>query len=156
AVAVLDARGRMVSTSRSWPAPRVDLGDRDYVQALTRDASPADVISVPVINRTTHVLTIMFARKFTAADGQLLGIVVSGIQLDYPEKLFASVTLDGDSSFALYRRDGMLLARFPRSDANIGRTFTRDEGFDDLLASLDHGTLQRRSMVDGQLRLIAP
>ena len=34
AMAVLDAHGRMVSSSRSMPAPQVDLSDRDYFRAL--------------------------------------------------------------------------------------------------------------------------
>ncbi len=156
AMALLDAHGRMVSTSRSLPAPQVDLSDRDYFRALAGDASPDSVISEPVLNRTSHALTIMFARKFTAADGRFLGVVSSGIQLDYFEQIFSRIALDGDSSFALYRRDGLLLARYPHADPNIGRTFTRSEGFDNLLDSLDRGTFRRLSMVDGKYRLIAP
>ena len=156
AMALLDAHGRMVSTSRSFPAPQVDLSDREYFRALAGDASPDSVISEPVLNRTSHALTVMFARKFTATDGRFLGIVSSGIQLDYFEKIFSRIALDGDSSFALYRRDGLLLARHPRVDPDIGRTFTRSEGFDSLLDFLDHGTFRRLSMVDGKYRLIAP
>jgi diguanylate cyclase (GGDEF)-like protein len=156
AMALLDAHGRMVSTSRSLPAPQIDLGDREYFRALAGDASPNFVISEPVVNRASHALTIMFARKFTAADGRFLGIVSSGVQLDYFETIFSRIALGADSSFALYRRDGLLLARYPHVDPDIGRTFTRSEGFDSLLDSLDGGTLRRLSMVDGKYRLIAP
>ena len=45
AIALLDAHGRMVSTSRTTPAPQVDLADRDYFGALAADASPDSVIS---------------------------------------------------------------------------------------------------------------
>ncbi len=153
-MALLDAHGRMVSTSRIWPSQPVDLGDREYFRALAADASPDSVISEPVLNGASHALTIMLARKFSAADGRFLGIVSSGIELDYFEKNFSRIALDGESSFALYRRDGLLMARYPHVD--IGRTFTRSEGFDSLLDSLDGGTFRRLSMVDGKYRLIAP
>ncbi len=156
AMAVLDAHGRMVSSSRSMPAPQVDLSDRDYFRALATDASPNSVISEPVLNRTTRALTIMFARKFTAADGRFLGVVSSGVQLNYFEKIFSRIALDGDSSFALHRRDGLLLARYPQVDPNIGRTLTHSESFASLLDSIDRGTLRQLGMVDGRYRLIAP
>jgi diguanylate cyclase (GGDEF)-like protein/PAS domain S-box-containing protein len=156
AMALLDAHGRMISTSRSMPAPQVDLGDRDYFHALADDTSTTSVIGEPVLNRASPTLTVTFARKLTAADGRFLGIVTSGIQLDHFDKIFSRIALEGESAFGLMRRDGMLLVRYPHVDPNIGRTFTRSEGLDSLLDSLDGGTVRRLSMVDGKYRIIAP
>jgi hypothetical protein len=41
AIALVDVHGTLLNTSRAWPAPPIELGDRDFVQALLNRASSA-------------------------------------------------------------------------------------------------------------------
>jgi diguanylate cyclase (GGDEF)-like protein len=156
AIALIDTRGRLVNSSRLWPAPTVDLGDRDYIAALLAGNSVPTFIGAPVENRLNGSWSIVLARNITSSSGHVLGIVGCNIALSYFEGIFSRIALNDGSSFALYRRDGMLLARYPHVNPNIGRKFGPDEGFNALLDALDHGTVRRRSMVDGAYRLIVP
>ena len=156
AMAVIDASGRILNSSRSWPVRLPDVADRDFFQAFSRDTSLGSFISQPTLNRANGTWSVMFARGFTAPDGRLLGIVSSSIQLAYYEQIYSQISLEGSGSFALYRRDGMLLARYPHADANIGRNYSDDDSFTGLLAATDHSSMRRISVLDGKYRVIAP
>ena len=114
-------------------------------------------ISEPLQSQTTGKWTIYFSRRFEAPDGQLIGIVVSTIVVDYFEQLYSpDLSLDGDgSAFSLYRSDGMLLARYPHVDPKIGTTFDQTENYNRMLGALDRGVARFTSMLDGKDRLVA-
>lgn len=156
AIRLIDTQGRLVNSSRLWPAPPVDLSDRDYVTMLLTNDAAASFIGAPVQDRLNGSWTIAFAGKVTSASGRILGIVSCNFALSYFEGIFSRISLDAGSSFALYRQDGMLLARYPHVDPTIGRKFGAAQGFDALLNALDHATVRRPSMVDGVYRLIVP
>lgn len=50
---IADDKGRVIVFSRSFPAPEINIGDRDYFQAhtLAREENLARFISKPVRNR---------------------------------------------------------------------------------------------------------
>lgn len=156
AITLMDTRGRLVNSSRVWPAPPADFSDRDYIARLLADNAAHNFIGAPVQDRLDGSWTIVLAQKITSANGHVLGIVTCSFALSYVEGIFSRISLDAGSSFALYRRDGMLLARYPHVDRNIGRMFGTQEGFGPLLNALDHATVRRFSMIDGVYRLIVP
>ncbi len=100
--------------------------------------------------------TIYLGRRFQAVDGQLIGIVVSTIEIDYFEHAYAQLPLTGGGSYTLYRSDGMLLARYPHVDPLIGTTFAATRNFNRILGTLDGGVSRFKSMLDGQDRLVLP
>ena len=112
AVTIVSASGRLVNFSRSWPVPDVRLDDRDYFQAL-RDSHDRTFLSEPVVNRGSGTPTIYLARRLSAPDGTFLGIVLGAIQLSSFDRLYASLQLGDGNVIALWRRDGVLLARYP-------------------------------------------
>jgi diguanylate cyclase (GGDEF)-like protein len=148
--------GKLINSSLAWPIRNVGLADRDYVQALVADPSRVSFISMPVRNRTSGAWTILFARAFTAPDGRLIGIVSVSMDLAAFEQLFSRIAVSDDASVSLFRRDGVLLVRYPHLDPEIGKMYSVNPDFDGLLAVLDHSAVQRTSMIDGKQRLIAP
>src|SRR5262249_17776937 len=66
------------------------------------------------------------------------------------------IAVSDDASFALYRRDGVLLARHPHVDPKIGQSFGATTNFARLLGSLDRDTVIQVSPIDGRERMIAP
>jgi diguanylate cyclase (GGDEF)-like protein len=155
ALSLHDTDGKLINFSRSWPAPDIDVRDRDFIKILLVPKPPMTVISEPLKSKTTGQWTIYFSRRFVAPDGRFIGIVLSTIFMDYFEQLFAGISLSDDGGFGLYRSDGMLLARFPQADPQIGLTFDGTDNFNRMRASLDHGVARITSMIDGKDRLVA-
>jgi diguanylate cyclase (GGDEF)-like protein len=155
ALSLHDADGNLINFSRSWPAPGIDVRDRDFIKVLLGPDPPKTVISQPQKSMTTGQSTVFFSRRFEAPDGQLIGIVLSTIFTDYFEQLFSRISLSDASSFALFRNDGMLLVRYPQAATSIGTTFKRIENFNRSRASLDHGVTRITSTIDGKDRMIA-
>jgi diguanylate cyclase (GGDEF)-like protein len=156
ALALVDRYGQLRNISRSWPTPRVDDADRDFVQAQLAPGAPPLFISAPSQSRISGRWTIYFTRRFSASDGRLIGIVAATIETDYFEQFFSRISLTGEGSFALYRNDGMLLARYPHVDREIGKTFGDTATFTRVLGSVVGGAVMQASLLDGRSRLIAP
>jgi len=156
AVALISRGGYVVSVSQGWPIARIDVTDRDFFQAFMQDPSRSPFIGAPVQIRSTGAWAILFARAFVGPDGRLIGIVDTIFELNGFERLFARLAVSGDASFSLFRGDGVLLARHPRVDADIGRNYGANRDFHSLAASVDREVLVRESLIDGQPRLIAP
>ncbi len=135
ALSLHDANGKLINFSRSWPAPDIDVRDRDFIAELLAPNAPKTFISAPLQSKTTGKWTIYFSRRFEAPDGRLIGIVVSSIFADYFEQFFASIVVDSDGDgksdggFSLYRGDGLLLVRFPHADPKIGTSFGQTENY---------------------------
>lgn len=156
AVTAIDAEGNLLNFTRYWPIPRVNVADRDYFQALLSDPDRESYIGQPVPNRGTGSWTIYLARRVTGVDGEFLGLILGAIELDYFERLYASVTRGDHSAIALLRQDGTLLARHPHIAPVIGRSVGNTELFRSLAAQGRRGASVRQpSPADGLDRLVA-
>jgi PAS domain S-box-containing protein len=155
AVTMINAQGKLINFSRYWPIPAVNVADRDYFKALKSDSSLTSFVSEPVRNRGTGTWTIYIARKFAGPNGEFLGLVLGAMELQYFEKFFGSIALGPSSAIALFRRDGVLLARHPRVDPLIGRSYGTGALFIKLLANSDQGVGRQTGVIDNEDRLIA-
>ena len=152
-----DRRGRLLNTSVAWPPPAIEDGDRDFIRGLAAADLPGTFISAPSRSKVTGNWNIYFSRRVESADGGLIGFVVSAIEMDYFEHFYAQLPLTGGGSFALFRRDGLLMARYPHVDPQVGKSFAASMNFGDMLASLDRSGVTRvKSQFDGKDRLIVP
>jgi len=154
AITLIDSNGKLINFSRYWPIPVVNVRDRDYFKALKSDTQMSSFISEPVRNRGTGSWTIYRAQKIVAQNGEFLGMILGAIELRYFETFFSRIALDPGSSISLFRRDGILLARYPRVDSLIGSSF-KNALFRKLLANSDHGAGRQIGIVDGKERIIA-
>ena len=82
--------------------------------------------------------------------------MVSTIQIDFFEQFYAKLPLTGGGSFSLYRRDGMLLARYPHLDPAIGKIYAATMNFKLVVDALDHGVIRVTSVLDGKDRMVVP
>lgn len=154
AITVVDLRGKLINFSRFWPIPAIDISDRDFFQELMSDPKAARVVSRAVRARGDGSWTIYVARKVWAPDGTLLGLVLGAMDVSYFESLYGSIAPDADYVISLFRTDGVLEARYPRSDtvgqqfSTVGASLIRASGASD-------GVIRNRSPIDGLDRLIA-
>jgi diguanylate cyclase (GGDEF)-like protein/PAS domain S-box-containing protein len=153
---LFDRHGQLLNFSRSWPPPAINGSDRDFIREITAAGTPQTFVSEPSRGKVTGQWEIYLSRRFEGADGRLLGFVVSTIEIHYFEQYYAKLPLTGGGSFVLYRRDGMLIARYPRLDDQVGRTFAATANFRRVLGVLDHGVIRQNSALTGEDRLIVP
>jgi diguanylate cyclase (GGDEF)-like protein len=149
AVSVVSREGKLLNFSRPWPVPARDVTDRAYFKALKADPNLGNYISEPVQNRGSGTWTIFLARRVNGANGEFLGIILGAIEMRYFEDFYRAISHGEGGAITLQRLDGVVLARFPKSDA-IGKTF-----YDSwhLLQGGVSGTLREPSFIDGRMRI---
>ena len=86
------------------------------------------------------------------ANGDLLGVVAGGIELQYLQSFFGSIALGESASISLFRNDGVLLVRYPQIEGAVGKSFTE---FIEPLKSREHVTLRLSGRLTGEDRLFA-
>ena len=115
-VALVDADGQLVNTSRVWPSPAVGLTDRDYYRHLSTTRGPTLFVSELVVNRVSGLRTVLFSKRLEARDGAFLGLILIGVRAAYFEHMYRSIHSVRDQSLALTRTDGTVLVRYPSND----------------------------------------
>ena len=156
--------GRLINFSRAFPAPAVNLADRDYMRAHLADDRLAMFLSAPVSNRGTGRWTFYLARKLHAVDGRPIGIAIVGIECEYFQRFYASIDSAREGvSVSLLRRDGLLLARQPPLDDYVGKSFAGGPMF--RLLDGSGASAPRTALISGprvvdrsdtRVRLVAP
>jgi hypothetical protein len=163
-ISIVGNDGRLISFSRSFPTPAINLADRDYLQAHLADDSLALFLSTPVKNRGTGRWTFYLARKLRGTDGRMVGLAIVGIECEYFQHFYESIDSAREGvTVLLLRRDGLLLARQPPIDEFVGRSFAGGPVFQ-LLARAG-SNVPRTAFIDGprvvdrldaRPRLVAP
>lgn len=151
---IVNAQGRMINFSRQWPVPDIDVSDRDFFKAFQSDSNLTTFIGAPVRNRVTGTWVMHLARKISGPSGEFLGLTSAAIELEYLQNNFSDIAFEPGSGISLFRDDGMLLARNPRTESEIGRRFPAAVGLT-LVSNADHGVGVSVGGIDGQLRLVA-
>jgi signal transduction histidine kinase len=123
-IAIIDLHGQVLVNSQAFPAPHVNVHDRDYFKAHLAQPALDLYLSAPVLSRDTGRWTFFLARKIRAADGRMLGLVITGVEVAYFERFYKSVNLDdAHTAVQLLRRDGMPLARHPQRTGVMPATY---------------------------------
>src|SRR6266700_46085 len=112
-ITITDAQGIIVNSSRFWPIPPLSVAEREYYKALKANQYPTSVLSELILNRTTGTASIYLARKFFGPNGQMIGIVVGGMEQKYFERYFGTINLGTGSVISLLRLNGELIASHP-------------------------------------------
>ncbi|SAK60262.1 sensor histidine kinase/response regulator [Caballeronia glebae] len=115
ALSVLDSHGRLLLSSRFFPAPNVSVGDRaDFI--ATRDSHATFHVSMPERGRVknTDMVNTLSARY--AKDGRFLGEISIAVRRDYLIDFYRELAASEPAlTLALHRDDGAVLARFPQA-----------------------------------------
>ncbi|WP_375410370.1 cache domain-containing protein, partial [uncultured Methylobacterium sp.] len=153
AVTIIGADGRLINFSRSFPAPVIDLSDRDYFIRLRDTEISGPFVTEPVQNRGNGTWTIYLARRLVGEDGRFVGLVLGAIDLRYFDSFYRSLKLGGEAAISLWRKDGMLLTREP-AIAGVGQTF-RIKAFAPDVVQAQEGYYEDTMAMDGRSRLVA-
>lgn len=154
AISLVDMRGNLVAFSREFPAPVINLSDREHFRQLTGAAVAEPFMSEPVENRATGKWTVYLSRRIVDASGAVIGLVYGAVELKYFLDLYGSLDISRDSSVALWRQDGTLLARRPMVAGGIGRRFST-LAVDSLTPASPPLVYETDESIDGQPRMVA-
>lgn len=114
--------GTAINFTRSWPVPKINLGDRDYFKAQKDNPNLGVFISKPVQNRGNGKYTFYLTRRLNDPQGRFMGIVLVGLSSEFYGKFYERVSPGNGTRISLLRKDLTLLARYPHDDKLIGTT----------------------------------
>ncbi len=147
ALTIVDNRGQLVNSSRSWPPPDINVADRNYFKTLRDNPDLGYVVSSLQINRVTGQEAIFLAHRISGTDGAFLGVLLGTVAASRLEKSFVSLLPSASGAISLYRRDGTLLIRQPRSKSPAELSPQIKSFFERTIAGAEGGEL--RTGVDG-------
>ncbi len=155
-IALVDADGHFINFNHPLPMPVVDVADRPYFQLLRDNPIQTSVIPDPFIARQNNMWALVVVHRIASVDGRFLGITLGGVVLSYFENLYKTVSNGEQTSIALTRSDGVLLARYPPVPGAVGKAFTRGGIVAKMAASgASSEVVLVNSQIDGEERLVA-
>lgn len=140
---IVAANGDVINFTRSHPAPSINLADRDYFQAHLKQPNLGIHVSRPVRNKGNGEWTFYLSRRLNGSKGEFLGLALVGFSSTFLSDFYKKINLGADATVTLYRRDYMVLARWPHDDklmAKLNPTGSSFKVIDGLNKS--HGVLQ--------------
>ena len=154
-LALINADGELINSSRGWPAPTAMIGDREHFRHLRDNNDDTLFISEPVRSRVDGAWTIYLNRRLNGPQNEFLGIAEASVPIDQLAQFYKAVDLGEGSGIALWRRDGTLLARYPVVESLIGSSLKNQMPFGEADENLDHGGVLMAGRLDGVSRYIA-
>ena len=153
-IAVADQDGQVVASTAAWPAPAVNVYDRDYFQAARADTGDGLHISAPIKNRINGEDTIVFARRLSGSNGEFIGIAYVAVNIGYFEVIYESIKSVRNLRFTLVHTNGTILLRYPNSSDRAGQKISRGSGWYDVV-SKGGGNFRSPAYFDGEVRLVS-
>jgi signal transduction histidine kinase/CheY-like chemotaxis protein len=110
AIALIDRTGQLVALSHEYPAPSINVSDREYFRHHRDDPSVEDYLGEANIARYSGETNFYLTRRVNDSQGRFLGIIVVALPHSFFENFFAAVSKEKPFSIILYRTDYKPLA----------------------------------------------
>ncbi len=151
-IRVLDESGHVVELSGTAAPPAETFLDREYFQVHKARSDLGTYISAPFRLHRDGQWAISLSRRISHPDGSFAGVVVGKMRLSYFQDLFESLALGKQGSINLFRTDGILIARYPYIEDDVGH----DLGYMEVFRRLKNepsGQFVTTAVLDGVRRL---
>lgn len=112
-LSILTPEGQLVTSSRLYPPPRLELGDRDYVIAQTEHWDHELFIGSPVATRTTGETVVPISRRIVNDGGRFIGVIAGGLDIGFLQELVTDTAPQDGLVLGIFRNDGHALACLP-------------------------------------------
>jgi diguanylate cyclase (GGDEF)-like protein/PAS domain S-box-containing protein len=153
-IAVADQNGDVLVSTAHWPAPKINIADRDYFQKARDQPLDALAISSPIRNRVNGEMTVVFARRMSDARGAFIGIVYVSVTTSYFEIVYDAIKSVRDFTFTLALKDGTILVRHPMPKTRAGPMIPRGSAWHTIIAE-GGGSYRSVGNFDGRTRLVS-
>ncbi|OBV37814.1 hybrid sensor histidine kinase/response regulator [Janthinobacterium psychrotolerans] len=141
---IVGADGTLVASTRAYPAPPVNLAERDYVAYHREHRDAGQHVSAPVQNKVNGKWTFYLSRRIDGAGGQFIGVALVGLSCDFFSDFFRRTSIGESAAVSLYRKDYTLLARWPAAPRQMGRQNLGGTTHSIIGPGADHGVLETR------------
>jgi methyl-accepting chemotaxis protein len=149
-VNVYDLAGDVLFSTAGVPPKSFNVKDRDYFQAVT--AGKKNVVSKPVVSRTTKKPVFILAQPIRDAQGRTVGVLNCGITLDYLTRSIAKTRIGSTGYVYVLDRSGMVLSH-PDTDKILKDDVSKTDWGRHILAVQDREIYEYA--YDGRPRLAA-
>jgi diguanylate cyclase (GGDEF)-like protein len=132
--------GKVLNFSRSFPAPEINLSDRDYFAYLKANNDPNTFYSAPVRNKGNGKWVFYLAKRVNGKNNEFLGVILTGVSVEVFSELYERIGINiGEGvGITLYRTDKTLLTRWPLVEDLIGKV-NANPFIDQSLAAAEKG-----------------
>lgn len=153
-IALVDKNGRLVNTTQKWPAPEIDLSDRDHFKHFKNSDDNGIYVSNLLVDRIKGTQIVYFAKRVNAADNTFFGLIVVGVRLTYFQHIYESIASLRDQAFLFLHRNGAVIARYPDPKVRAGETIPFGSPWYQLVLQ-GGGNFRSPGYFDGEARLVA-
>jgi nitrogen-specific signal transduction histidine kinase len=136
-LSLVSPSGKLINSSRALPSPGTIEIEREYFRALTSDPSRMLFLSEPERSRRTGAWMTYLVRRLVSPKGNFIGLIVGIMELRHFEQFFGSISIGKDVAIAVFRSDGMLLARDPHIEPVLARASPANPLFQDVWTAAD-------------------
>jgi signal transduction histidine kinase/DNA-binding NarL/FixJ family response regulator len=110
---IVAQNGDVINFTRTYPAPEINLADRDYFKEHLSFPNLGVFISKPVRNKGDGAWTFYLSRRLSGPHGEFIGLALVGFSSTFLSDFYKKINLGGGAAITLYRRDFTVLARWP-------------------------------------------
>jgi diguanylate cyclase (GGDEF)-like protein len=153
-IAVADSQGRIVLSTAGWPAPDINVADREHFQDLAANDDGRMSASLPFRNRVDNEPAVAFARRINSNDHRFLGIVFVSLSLRYFEQVYRPIEALAHQTFMLARSDGRVYLRHPDTLDRAGSLVPSGSRWYEVVAK-GGGSYRSRGIFDNVARWVA-
>jgi signal transduction histidine kinase len=121
---VVDVNGAVLSSSREFPAPHVNVSDAPFFQSLKARPDQELYVSPPILARLSGQWMLYLAHALVDPQGHFAGAVLAGISIGYFEGYFSTIDVGSSAAVGLVSGQGVLIARWPKVDDQIGHAYS--------------------------------
>ena len=154
-IAVFDEAGDRISDSQdpAFSTHIVDAAQRQVFEFHRSHPDPGIHIGNPVMGYRLRSWVIPITRRFNHSDGSFGGVVSVDLSVGYFNKYYRGMNVGAGGVLTLLSRTGIVLAREPFSEADLGKDLSQGPLFTTHLPVAPVGEFQYRSPVDGVERM---
>ncbi|NVO13412.1 MAG: EAL domain-containing protein [Rhodoplanes sp.] len=122
-LSIADAAGTVVMSTYPGVNPQLDLADGDQFGDLRSSVDDRLSISLPQRSQATGEPILIFARRVNGPNGAFAGVVLLSVPIAHFDRMYNGAGFRRDRAFALARRDGTVLLRYPVDARRTGLKF---------------------------------
>jgi diguanylate cyclase (GGDEF)-like protein len=152
-LSVEDADGVTLATSRGAPTGPVGpiYPAFDY---LKHNRTLDTQVGVLRVSEATGALVVDFMRRIETADGRFLGVARASVAPRGLVSTYSPLSALPGRSYALFTRDGSIIARYPAAFGGIGQKMPKTSPWYEVVAR-GGGTFETKSSFDNEERIVA-
>ncbi|HEV2676728.1 MAG TPA: response regulator [Aliidongia sp.] len=154
-IAIFDETGNRIADSHATLSPegKDQTVLREFFQFHRDHADPGIHIGSPIVGWRIQSWIIPVTRRLVHPDGSFAGVVSAGLNVRYFNEYYKRLHVGSGGVLSLLSRTGILLAREPFSEADLGKDLSKGPLFATYSSTTPEGDFRYRSPVDGVERL---